>query len=343
MATESAEAIGAQLNVESTATDDEVTAFAKEVNPGAVTAPTGDEDGGHDETGEEDERSGRVDTELDDAPNEAEREKIRERRRQERKNKRDRGREKLDTLERQVNDLKSQLRQRDQRLTNLESTNVSSQLAQIQQAEQQASQAENDLTLAIQRAHAANDSATVADATRRLVQLQNFKTQLTSARENMQRQAARPQQPHIDPQAVSYANEFRKKHTWFKGANATDEHSRILTAIDNTMFNEGWDPTTEAYWQELESRGAKYLPDRFKDRVDTEDKRPYNSANGKGKSPVAGGGSQNASQPGGNRTTFRLSEARVRAMKESGAWDDPDRKARMIKEYKKYDADHPNT
>lgn len=336
---EQGEIIGAQLNVESTAEPSEVEAFQKELHPDV--APSAPAEGGagedHEDGADDDERTARVDSELDDAPDEAAREKIRERRRQERQNKRSRQREKMETLERRLADEKSQRQQLELRLRNLESTNVSGQMAQLQNAEQQAAQAEKDLTAAIERATAAQDGATVAEATRRLVQLQNYKTQIASARTNLEKQAARPQQQHLDPEAVKLAADFRKKHTWFKGANASDEHSRILSAIDNTMFNEGWDPSSESYWKELESRGRKYLPDRFKD-VDNEEPAPHNAQNGNGRrQPVAGAGGNN-SNGGGGRVAFRLSEARVRAMKEAGAWDDPARKAKMIKDYRDYDA-----
>jgi hypothetical protein len=330
------EVVGAQLNVDATAVPSEVEDFQKQLDPNADRQPPEDAGGDdeHDDHADE-ERSARVDSELDDAPDEAAREKIRERRRQERQNKRARGREKMETLERRLADEKSQRMQLEQRLRNLESTNVNGQMAQLQNAEQQAINAENDLTATIQKATEAQDGATVAEATRRLVQLQNYKTQITNAKTNLERQAARPQQPHLDPEAVKYAADFRKKHVWFKGSNATDEHSRILTAIDNTMFNEGWDPSSEAYWTELESRGRKYLPDRFK-AVDNGNGAAHNPSNGR-RSPVAGSGG-NASNGGGGRTSFRLSEARVRAMKEAGAWDDPTRKAKMIKDYRDYDS-----
>lgn len=339
------EAIGAQLNVDATAAPSDVEEFHKEFtakeapkdppkepkDPPAVTDDVGDDDEEHDE------RSARVDTELEDAPDDATREKIRERRRQERQNKRQRAREKVETLERRLADERNQRMQIEQRLRNLESTNVSGQMAQLQNAEAQANQAEADLTATIANAIKSQDGATAAEANRRLVQLQGYKQQLVTARTNLERQASQPQRPHLDPNAVTLANAFRQKHSWFKGANATDEHSRILTAIDNTMFNEGWDPASEAYWKELEARGKKYLPDRFKDEVDNQQESDHNRPNSRrASSPVAGSGG--SSSNGGNRPTFRLSEARVRAMKESGAWDDPVRKAKMIKDYREYDA-----
>lgn len=334
MAAEAGEVIGAQLNVDATTEPSEVEAFQKELNPeGDKPVPEAGGDDDHEDDSDSEERSARVDTELDDAPDDAAREKIRERRRLERQNKKQRGREKMETLERKLADEKNQRMQLEQRLRNLESTNVNGQMAQLQNAEQQAAQAERDLTTAIQKATEAQDGATVAEATRRLVQLQNYKTQITNAKTNLEKQAAKPQQPHLDPEAVKLAANFRQKHAWFKGSNASDEHSRILSAIDNTMFNEGWDPSSEAYWKELESRGKKYMPDRFKD-VDNDQPAAHNQPNGR-RSPVAGSGGN--SNGGAGRAAFRLSEARVRAMKEAGAWDDPVRKAKMTKDYRDYD------
>jgi hypothetical protein len=44
-----------------------------------------------------------------------------------------------------------------------------------------------------------------------------------------------------------------------------------------------------------------------------------------------------AAYGGRNSSQFILSPERVKAMKEVGAWDNPDRKKRMIDEFRKYD------
>ena len=44
-----------------------------------------------------------------------------------------------------------------------------------------------------------------------------------------------------------------------------------------------------------------------------------------------------AAYGGVNRTQFVLSPDRVKAMKDAGAWDNPERKARMIKQFIAYD------
>jgi hypothetical protein len=44
-----------------------------------------------------------------------------------------------------------------------------------------------------------------------------------------------------------------------------------------------------------------------------------------------------AAYGGSNRTQFVLSPDRVKAMKEVGAWDNPERKARMIQNFINFD------
>lgn len=82
------ENIGAQLNVDATAAPTEIAEFQKEFDPNAAKEPPPQVDGDSDEhdDDEHEERSARVDTELEEAPDDAAREKIRERRRQERQN-----------------------------------------------------------------------------------------------------------------------------------------------------------------------------------------------------------------------------------------------------------------
>jgi 2-polyprenyl-6-methoxyphenol hydroxylase-like FAD-dependent oxidoreductase len=45
---------------------------------------------------------------------------------------------------------------------------------------------------------------------------------------------------------------------------------------------------------------------------------------------------------GSNRSQFVLSPDRVKAMKEAGAWDNPERKARMIQQFMVFDRNNRN-
>jgi hypothetical protein len=50
-----------------------------------------------------------------------------------------------------------------------------------------------------------------------------------------------------------------------------------------------------------------------------------------------------AAYGGSNRTQFVLSPERVKVMKDAGAWDNPVRKAKMIKNYIAYDRQNRNS
>jgi hypothetical protein len=339
------------LNSDNGAEESEVlelqTALHPEVKEPVVQPPEGgDVD---DLENDADDRSARVDTELDDAPDEATREAIRVRRRQERLTKRQRQRDKVSTLERRLADEKTQRTNLEQRLLNLERNNMGSQLAQFTQAEEQAANAEQTLQAAIAQATKDQDGVRVAQATTQLIQLQGFKSQLATAKANLEAEAKKPPQRHLDPEMVNHANAFRSRNTWYKGATSDDEHSMIVSALDRALFKEGFDPASAAYWEELESRAAKYLPERFNKAQKGGAQGQggtYNAGEGSGsgarRSPVAGGsgGSSGASQPGGRTKTFQLSEARVAAMKDDGSWDDPDRRKKMIARYQAYDKEH---
>lgn len=339
--------VGTEMNHGPQPGEGEVDELNKELDPEGE-ARRREADAGHDDddaqggAGDEDEdRRTTSDEEIEGAANDAEREAIRARRRKERQDKKERERNKTATLQRQLADERAQRQRIEQRLHGLERANVGSQLAQLKNTIAEADQAEATLKAALATAASKNDGATVAEATTRLQQLSVYRTNLQQAHDRVESQATRPQQQHVDPKLVENANNFRKKHPWFKGPNAADPDSRVLGAIDNSLTAEGWDPATDAYWEELETRAKKYLPDRFTSRA--QGARPsYNSDNGKGsgsRSTVAGSGASGASsEPGGRKVAFNLSADRVRAMKEAGIWDDPVRKADMIKRYRDQDA-----
>jgi tRNA A37 N6-isopentenylltransferase MiaA len=111
-----------------------------------------------------------------------------------------------------------------------------------------------------------------------------------------------------------------------------DADSRVAKSIDEQMSSEGWNPTDEDYWDELDSRLQKVLPHRYNESNDDENRQVRRPRN-----VVASSGREASAAYGGtNRTQFVLSPDRVKAMKDAGAWD-PERKARMIKNFIAFD------
>ena len=104
------------------------------------------------------------------------------------------------------------------------------------------------------------------------------------------------------------------------------------------MAATNWDPADPDYWEELDSRLQKELPHRYNGNNDDDSRtvrRPRNVVGSSGREASAAYG-------GSNRSQFVLSPDRVRAMKDAGAWENPERKAKMIKQFIAYDRANRN-
>jgi hypothetical protein len=137
----------------------------------------------------------------------------------------------------------------------------------------------------------------------------------------------RPQQTNSipDPRLTRNANAWMEKHSWYD-PNGGDPDSRIAKVIDEELVKEGWDPTSNDYWDELDNRLSKTLSHRYNDDMDVKPsaKRPRSVVTSTGRESVNGSS---------NRSTFVLKPEQVRAMKDAGFWDDQEKRARMIKRY----------
>ena len=282
------------------------------------------EEGVDDETeegsGEEDgvEAEAAEDTGEDDEDREA----IRARRREERHDKKQAQRDREEARRREVSSLRSEKDELSQRLAVLERRSVGAEFAQLDQAIDQTQRATQFFKEQIRIASEAGDGATVAEATEKFWDAKKHAEHLN----NIKRQAgqsARQQETHspIDPVLRRNAEEWIGKHTWYD-PDSGDADSRVALTIDNAMAEEGWDPRNTEYWDELDNRLKRYLPNR------------YSTTRERSKSPVASSGREG----GGSTTgTFKLSPARVAAIKDSGNWDDPTARDKMIKNYRAYD------
>jgi len=125
-----------------------------------------------------------------------------------------------------------------------------------------------------------------------------------------------------NPQLVRQANKWMERNSWYDPKGG-DEDSQIAKVIDNRLAEEGYDPSSSDYWEELDSRLQKRLPHLYNQRSESNRSRP--------RSVVTGTGRETGRASGGN--TFVLEPEQVRAMKDAGLWDDPEKRARMIKRY----------
>jgi len=155
------------------------------------------------------------------------------------------------------------------------------------------------------------------DARRQIEALGSFKK---AAVEPRQAQGNVP-----DPRLQRLASNWMERNSWYD-PNGRDTDSKIAKQIDETLVAEGWNPTEPDYWEELDNRLHKYLPHKYNDNTDVRSstKRPRSVVTSSGRESVNGST---------NRNTFVLKPEQVRAMKDAGFWDDPNKRAKMIKRY----------
>lgn len=150
---------------------------------------------------------------------------------------------------------------------------------------------------------------------------------------NMKKQSSQPREeaPRIDPGVQRNAATWIDRNGWYK-PDLSDTDSKIAKLIDEGLVAEGWNPGTEDYWDELDNRLQKRLPHHYNKSSDRNDsvRSPRNTVGSSGREASAAYG-------GTNRSTYVLSPERVRAMKDAGAWDNPERKKAMIANFIKYD------
>jgi hypothetical protein len=137
----------------------------------------------------------------------------------------------------------------------------------------------------------------------------------------------RPQQTNNipDPRLQRHAANWMERNSWYKPSGG-DVDSDIAKKIDESLVREGWNPNNEDYWEELDNRLQKYLPHRYNDNIDerTSSRRPRSVVTSTGRESINGSSI---------RAQFVLDPERVRAMKDAGMWDDPVKRAKMIKRY----------
>lgn len=185
--------------------------------------------------------------------------------------------------------------------------------------------------------------------------------------EDAQERGGRPAPP--DPTVVANAKEWRGKNDWFD-PNGHDLDSKIARAIDDSLVEEGWDPSTKKYWKELDKRVKERLPHLSKGREadpededdeDEEDEQPQRKQRKrrlaakdtdtddedeppKRKNGAAGGPRFRTGGPGRELRSNEvyLSKERIEAMKEAGVWDDVETRNKLLKRYRDYDREHGN-
>jgi len=268
--------------------------------------------------------------EVDSDPEETDedREKIREARREERRLKKELNKQREATARNKISALERRNAELAERLAKVENTAASYQFAQIDKAiEDEATRVEYAKMKMLQAAQSGDATGQVeyleqlTDAKQRLQQVQYYKKQQLE-------QAKAPKQNvpnEISTEVQQNATQWLKKNSWYD-PQARDTDSRIAKVIDQELAADGWDPSDSEYWEELDNRLSARLPHRYTSKGGQQTRRAGPTAS----SRVA---NTTSARPG----TITLSPQRVQAIKDAGAWDDVEKRNKMIRAYASYD------
>ena len=260
-----------------------------------------------------------------------ERDSIRERRRvekQERKQRREeaikRDKLELDFLRKRNDDLERRVGAQEQRAHKLDLSAFDAEIAK----------AANEVEMAdrvIAKAIAAGNGEDVTQAMRYRDAAMARAQQLTFQKQRVAAQPPQPQPQQIDDMTLRYAQDFIKENPWYD-AQGRDEDSAIVIAIDQALAKAGFDPRSAEYWEELRTRAARRLPERFGDNKSEAAPEPKREPRG---GPVVGSGREHA--PQSTRKEIYISPERKQALIDAGVWDDPVLRSKYVKRYAEYD------
>lgn len=316
---------------------------AVEEDDGAV-----DKDKKKAETSEDDEPEGK-----ETARSEADREAIRQRRREEKRTRKNRQRDRSDEKDRTIAFQRRQLSEYEARLDAVENRVGSADMARLEDAIEQAGQRVEQARAAF--IESGDDKIKQLEAQEVLYQARSQLDHLNSIKQRVNQSSAdRGAQGvrKVDPVIRQHGVAWMKENKWYD-STGKDQDSQIVRTLDAALVQEGWDPRTPEYWEELSARTKRYLPHRMgynsrkKDSQDEDldtdgddDKDEQAEKNEARRKSITSGTGRDNPGGGGKSKTFKISAERVAAMKEAGIWDDPVARAKQIKSYMKYDKDH---
>jgi len=146
--------------------------------------------------------------------------------------------------------------------------------------------------------------------------------------ESLKKRSVQPSNQPIqqDPRVQRYASDWMERNPWYD-PNNKDMDSRIAMTIDQALAEEGWDPKSPDYWEELDNRLQRSLPNRY---TNSNNEKPVSKS--RPRNAVTSSGREAASNAGG-KNQYILNPDRVKALKEAGMWDNLEVRNRMIKRY----------
>lgn len=252
---------------------------------------------------------------------------------------RDSNRRELDFLRTRNEKLERQFSQLEQRTYQSEFTTADRELATI---EQQLRQADSIISAGIK----SGDGDSVTEAQNIKQDLIEAKRRLNAQKERVVAEAREAQtggkekeqetqtrQAQVDPELLAHANRWKAANAWYvaDGSEDGDEDRAIAKIVDSRLAQEGFDPSTSEFWDELTDRLKSKLPHRY---AKANGGRSNGHANGE-RPAMANGNRERSLKPG----EMYVSPERKQALIETGAWDDPKLRQKYLKAYAQYDAE----
>ena len=241
-----------------------------------------------------------------------------------RKKRRDMQRRAKEAAERKIQLLERQNAEMMARLSNIEghTQNANAQTLQQRIAAKQREIQQAEMIIA--KATEAGNGEDVVAAMRIRDQAKDEAYQLSAAAQQFEAQRKQAAQPQVDPNVVSFAKQWMDANPWYD-PTGRDRDSAVTKAIDNELAAEGYDPSSRDYWEELTARVADAIGDG-EEAVAAKPKR---------KAPPTGRTREHA--PVSTKKEIYVTPERKQAMIEAGAWDDVEKRNRMLRAYQAYD------
>jgi hypothetical protein len=260
-----------------------------------------------------------------------ERQAIRAARREERQLKKQLTKAKISESQQLINQLRRQNEQMAERLSVLEKRTAGSDMARLDKAIEDSHLKLQFAKMEIKKATELADGQALADAQEQWYEARRQAEALEALKKravNNSDGSSVPKAP--DPRLKKLASNWMARNEWYD-PNGKDLDSKVAIKVDEALTEEGYDPTSEEYWEELDSRLTKYLPHRYNSSNDDRSSSTYR----KPRSVVTGSGREGSASAGGSE--FRLSPERVRAIKDAGRWENLEERKKMIRKYMEYD------
>jgi hypothetical protein len=261
---------------------------------------------------------------------EEEREEIRAARREERKLKKQIHKGKVRESNHLIDSLRRQNSDLAERLSLLEKKSVGADMARLDKSIEDANLRMQYAKSKIAEATSVMDGKALAEAQEMWYDARRQAESLDAVKKRAITDAPRQPVPNgNDVRMQRKAAVWMERNPWYD-PDGKDTDSAVAVKIDESLAAEGWDPTTDEYWAELDERLTKYMPHRY-------NRGTENRSSGKSPRSVVTGSGREASSASSRPGEYKISPDRVKAMKDAGKWDDPIERQKMIRKYVEYD------